>query len=268
MATTATKTSASTKTNALELIQQRLPETPEAFVFYSWCVRPLLFLPFLLAGLASANPVVLLHGLARSSSSMEEMVGKLETAGFQICNIDYPSRKHLIDTLVQRFVLPEIQRCFPGNAQPVNFVTHSLGGILVRRLAVLHPEFQIGRVVMLSPPNQGSEVVDKLGGGWWFKKFNGPAGNQLGTDSNSVPLRLPTPSFEFGVLAGTRSLDPISSWLIPGDDDGKVSLKRMRLEGMKDYREIAATHTYIMRDNEAIRQTIRFLKTGSFSSKN
>ena len=216
-------------------------------------MHPLVFIPLFLIGLASTQtmasekPVVLLHGLARSSSSMEEMAGKLEIAGFRVCNIDYPSRKHPIDTLIERFILPAIQRCFPDTAQPVNFVTDSLGGILVRRLSVLHPEFQIARVVMLSPPNQGSEVVDKLGGGWWFKKFNGSAGNQLGTDSNSIPLRLPKPSFEFGVLAGTRSLDPISSWLIPGDDDGKVSLKRMRLEGMKDYREIAATHTYSMR---------------------
>ncbi|MCD6023489.1 MAG: alpha/beta hydrolase [Fibrobacteria bacterium] len=195
---------------------------------------------------------------------MEEMEDELKPAGFRVCNVDYPSRKHPIDTLVERFVLPEIRRCFPEDTLAKNFVTHSLGGILVRRLAELHPEFKIGRVVMLSPPNQGSEVVDKLGGSWWFKSFNGPAGRQLGTDSNSVPLRLPPPSFEFGVLAATRSIDPLSSWLIPGDDDGKVSLKRMKLPGMKDYRKVAASHALIMKDNEAIRSAIRFLRNGSF----
>jgi triacylglycerol lipase len=209
--------------------------------------------------------VVLLHGLLRGSSSMKKMEAALEGADFRVCNIDYPSRKHPIDTLVERFVLPEMARCFPDTAAPANFVTHSLGGILVRRLAVLHPGFRIGRVVMLSPPNQGSEVVDKLGGSWWFNKLNGPAGNQLGTDSNSVPIQLPRPSFELGVLAGTRSLDPLSSWLIPGDDDGKVSLKNMKLDGMRDFRKVAATHTFIVRDKEAIRQTILFLKTGLFS---
>jgi pimeloyl-ACP methyl ester carboxylesterase len=232
---------------------------PRSFPFLLGCI--------LICNGIAARPVVLLHGLARTSSSMKKMEGALNVAGFRVCNIDYPSRKHPIDTLVERFVFPGISRCFPGNMDSVNFVTHSLGGILVRRLAVLHPEFRIGRVVMLSPPNRGSEVVDKLGGDWWFRKWNGPAGNQLGTDSNSVPNRLPRPAFEFGVLAGTRSLDPISSWLIPGKDDGKVSLKNMRLEGMKDYREIAATHTYIMQDNEAIRQCIQFLKNGIFLPK-
>jgi triacylglycerol lipase len=223
--------------------------------------------------LASAqDPVVLLHGLGRTSGSMEKMERALEARGYRVCNVDYPSRKHPIDSLVENFVLPEIARCFPADGAaknlPKHFVTHSMGGILVRRLAVLHPEFPIGRVVMLSPPNQGSEIVDKLGRGWLFKKYNGPAGNELGTDSGSVPNRLPAPAFECGVLAGTRSLDPISSWIIPGDDDGKVSLKRMRLAGMRDFREIAATHTFIMRDDGAIRQTLEFLKTGHFLQKN
>ncbi|HBX60062.1 MAG TPA: alpha/beta hydrolase, partial [Methylophaga sp.] len=105
----------------------------------------------------------------------------------KVCNIDYPSRKHRIENLTSEFVVPEIQQCFGDVLTPLHFVTHSLGGIIVRQLAVEHQQIKIGRVVMLSPPNQGSEVVDKLGTWGLFEWINGPAGKQLGTTEDAIP---------------------------------------------------------------------------------
>ena len=104
----------------------------------------------------TAEPVVVLHGLARSANSMERISQSLGAAGFNVCNVAYPSRRHPITTLARDFVAPEISRCFPGVTVPIHFVTHSLGGIIVRELAASGAITNFGRVVMLSPPNQGS----------------------------------------------------------------------------------------------------------------
>ena len=212
----------------------------------------------------TAEPVVVLHGLARSAASMGRMVRSLEEAGFTVCNVAYPSRLHPITTLARDFVAPEISRCFTGVTAPVHFVTHSLGGIIVRELAASGAITNFGRVVMLSPPNQGSEVVDKLGHLWLFRAWNGPAGSELGTGSDSVPLRLGPASFNVGIITGTRTINPILSVLIPGSDDGKVAVERARLEGMMDFLVLPASHPFIMNNKEAIRQTIQFLKSGAF----
>lgn len=208
-------------------------------------------------------PVVLLHGLALSSFAMSKLAAGLEKAGFRTCSIDYPSRAHSIDTLAARFILPGVKRCFPGE-DSIHFVTHSMGGILLRRLETLEGAPTIARSVLIAPPNRGSEVVDSLRHGWAFEAWNGPAGGQLGTDSNSVPLRLGTPRFEFGVIAATRSIDPLFSLWIPGPDDGKVAVERTKLGGMKDFTTVAASHTFVLWKEETVKKTVEFLREGRF----
>ena len=139
-----------------------------------------------------------------------------------------------------------------------------MGGIVLRTYLQTHTLPNLGRVVMLAPPNQGSEVVDKLG--WFppFAWFNGPAGLQLGTNPESLPNRLPPPSFELGVIAGDRTINPLLSVLIPGKDDGKVSQARVQTTGMKDFIILHVTHTFMMRNSHVIAQTMHFLKTGLF----
>ncbi len=208
--------------------------------------------------------VVLLHGLARSSSTMERMQTALMRAGFQTCNIGYPSRHHLVEALAQEYILPQIQTCLDGSDSPVDFVTHSLGGILVRYLSEQGLVPRIGRVVMLSPPNRGSEVVDKLGGNWLFRWINGPAGGELGTSESSLPATLGPPDFEVGIITGSRSINPILSMLIEGKDDGKVSIERAKLSGMNGFLVLPSAHPFIMKNETVIRQTVHFLKTGAF----
>jgi len=218
----------------------------------------------------SAQPsegVILLHGLARTSASMEKMERALTDAGYQVANIDYPSRTASIDQLAAAVIGDALQRDTFRDCAKIHFVTHSLGGILVRSYFAKHTDPRLGRVVMLGPPNQGSEVVDKLKSWKLFQKLNGPAGAELGTDDDSIPNQLGPVDFELGVIAGDHSINWINSLMIPGSDDGKVSVERTKIAGMTDHFVIHATHPYLMKNQAAIRQTLAFLQTGEFAGK-
>ncbi len=212
-------------------------------------------------------PVILLHGLARTSGSMTPMAERLAQAGFAVCNIDYPSRHHRIEVLSTEHVLPRIRKCLGPEPAAPHFVTHSLGGIIVRQLAATGALPAIGRVVMLGPPNGGSEVVDSLGDWALFNAINGPAGRQLGTAPDALPRQLGPPPFETGIIAGSFSINPLLSLLIPGEDDGKVSLASARLDGMRDFRVMPVSHPLMMRNTAVIEQTIHFLHHGRFADE-
>lgn len=212
---------------------------------------------------ASGECVVLLHGLARSSLSMERMAWSLESSGYYVANIDYPSRDYTVEELAPMAVEDGLAQC-AGKGSAVHFVTHSLGGILVRYYFSDHDPGTLGRVVMLAPPNQGSAAVDELQEVPGFEWLNGPAGYQLGKGPDSVPLRLGTPEFEFAVIAGDRSIDPVTSAVLDDPDDGRVSVNDTRLDGMKDFRVVGASHAFIMQKGEVIELVKNFLRHGSF----
>lgn len=208
--------------------------------------------------------VVLLHGLARSSNSMLLLQKALEKEGYGTCNIDYPSTEHTIEYLSNTYLSKELDTCVPKDARRIHFVAHSMGGILIRYYLKHNKMKHLGRVVMLSPPNAGTEVVDKLGDTYFFKKLNGPAITQLGTGADSLPNQLGPVNFELGILTGSRTINPILSAMIPGKDDGKVSIKRAKVEGMSDFMVVPHSHPFIMRSAEVARQTAYFLKHGKF----
>lgn len=208
--------------------------------------------------------VVLLHGLMRSPESMNRMAEALEDAGYTVLNLGYPSTDYPIEDLANEYVLPEILDCLESGYTPVCFVTHSLGSIIVRQLRAFGVPVPFGRIVMLGPPNGGSEVVDKLGNWAPFEWLNGPAGQQLGTAGDSVPQTLGSTDLEVGIIAGEDSINPILSMMIPGEDDGKVSIENAKLHGMKDFIVLSSTHPFLPSNSEVIAQTLHFLKTGRF----
>ena len=218
------------------------------------------------SGVTASECVVLLHGLARTSASMLPMEKRLQDAGFSVANIDYPSREYPIEELAPLAVGQGIEHCRnAADAGRIHFVTHSLGGILVRQYLADNDLPELGRVVMLAPPNQGSRVVDELRDMPGFDWINGPAGRQLGKRAESVPLALGPADFELGVIAGTRTIDPIASAVLDDPDDGKVSVSDTKLEGMDDFVVVDHSHAFIMRMRVPIELTIRFLTTGAFS---
>jgi pimeloyl-ACP methyl ester carboxylesterase len=210
-----------------------------------------------------SKQVALLHGLCRSARSMSKLESALTADRETVFNIEYPSRKYPIEQLAESVRATLIEQTDP--AQPIHFVTHSMGGILVRQIQKSNPLSNIGRVVMLAPPNQGSEVVDKLAWTPVFKWLNGPAGQQLGTAPDGFIAQLGPVDFDCTVLTGDRSMNWINSLLIPGPDDGKVSTESAKVRGMASYRIVHTTHPIIMSHQKVISETIHFLNHGSFS---
>ena len=212
----------------------------------------------------SQECVVLLHGLLRSSNSMQKMKERLVNENYIVVNIDYPSRKHKIKQLAEIAVEDGIKKCRSSSCDKINFVTHSLGGILVRKYLKDNTVSELHRVVMLGPPNQGSEVVDTLKNVPGFEFINGPAGMQLGTKKSDLPKSLGPVDFEVGVIAGTKSINFILSTFLPNPNDGKVSVKGSKVEGMTDFVSIPTTHPFMMKNQEVINQVVYFLRNGTF----
>ncbi|MGD8976435.1 MAG: alpha/beta fold hydrolase [Gammaproteobacteria bacterium] len=206
--------------------------------------------------------VVLLHGLGRSAGSMALLEQRLESAGYRVHNIDYPSRQAPPDALVA-LIAESVTACCADSPR-VHYVTHSLGGILARAYLAAEAPANAGRLVMLAPPNRGSELPDLLGDQWLFEFIMGPTASELGTDPASFPNRLPMPPVPTGVIAGTGSINPVGTLVIPGEDDGMVSVCRTWIEGLADFLVVPQTHAFIMRSTRVTDQVIRFLRVGAF----
>jgi hypothetical protein len=188
----------------------------------------------------------------------------LKREGFSVFNLNYPSRKKSIEEL-GKFVREQIQSNEEKGIK-LDFVTHSMGGIILRYIMKVDPLPNLGRVVMLGPPNQGSEVVDRLSKLKIFKLM-GPASLQLGTSSDGFVNTLGKVDFDLGIIAGNRSINPFLSFLISGPDDGKVSVERTKVIGMNDFMIVHCSHSFYM-SNLNVKEEVRsYLKNGYFVKK-
>jgi len=194
--------------------------------------------------------VVLLHGFWRSARSMKTLEKVLVKDGYEVINIDYPSKEQTIESISNDYLKKSLNESCPDKKRKINFVTHSMGGIIVRHFLANNKLKNLGRVVMLAPPNSGSKMADV------FSKFEiannilGPALRQLTTHKKSLPKSIPTPDYEVGIIAGKF--------------DGKVSIKSTKLVGMKDFLVVPSAHSFIMNWDDVILAVRKFLKNGKF----
>lgn len=217
-------------------------------------------------GAARMGTAVLLHGLGRTARAMMPAARFLCRHGFDVLNVDYPSRGGTIARLSKTLGESIRRHLAPDETNRVFFVTHSLGGILLRRYLLDHPWPELRAVVMLSPPHHGSEVADRLARYWAFRKILGPALVELSTSSGGGPAGWPAWKHPapLGIIAGTRSLDPWFASLFVGSHDGKVAVARAKMEGMADFIALPVAHPFIMRHPQSLRQILHFFRTGHF----
>lgn len=209
--------------------------------------------------------VVLLHGILRNKLDMFPLEKYLESKGYVVLNILYPSRELSLED-ISAFVDKKIQTCPSYNKNmTLNFVTHSMGGLIARYYIDTHKPENIGNVVMLGPPNAGSEFADWLSDVKIFsplyKAIYGPAGSQLRTDY----VHKDKINYPLGVIAGNASINPLAPWILPGDHDGIVTVERTKIEGMTDHITMNSTHTFMMFSPEVMSQVHEFLLHGKFN---
>ncbi|KQT76902.1 alpha/beta hydrolase [Methylobacterium sp. Leaf466] len=211
--------------------------------------------------------VLLLHGIARRAASLAGLERAFRAAGYATLNLDYPARKAPLEDLVER-IAPEVA-AFAGSVAALHMATHSMGGLLARALVTRHRPANLGRVVMLGPPNGGSEIADRLWRLAPYRLFFGPAGAQLTTTPDAA-LRalLGRVEYPLGIIAGDRSLSPLESWLmLPGPDDGRVTVARTKVAGMTDHVTLHATHSLMMNNATVVAQALHFVRVGSFATR-
>ena len=213
-----------------------------------------------------SDSVMLLHGLGRTHFSMLKMESALKHEGYRVINLSYPSRKKNIAQLADEIISRGVEESQQHQANTIHFVTHSMGGILLRDYLSKHKIEHLGHTVMLSPPNKGSELVDRLRNNFFFKWILGPAGSELGTDPSSTPKKLNKVDFPVGIITGNKNtvFDGYFANMITGENDGKISVESARVNGMVDFLVTANNHTLIMNDAKVIKQTIHFLRKGRF----
>jgi len=213
----------------------------------------------------SADYVVLLHGLGRTRLSMTVPQLLLQHAGFEALSIDYPSRKKPIPELAD-LVAEKLEARIRDRDRRVHFLTHSLGGIVLRTLLSegRPPDLQLGHVVMLAPPNQGSRLAERFADRLLFRVATGPAGQQLRAGPGGLAGELAPPDYAVGVIAGSKAVGPWA-FLVRGDSDGTVSVDETTLEGMTDFLVVPRAHTFIMNDPAVIYQAIHFFRHGKFA---
>lgn len=213
---------------------------------------------------SSKDYVVVVHGIARTYRSMRSMAKFLKGQGYSVLNVDYPSTRIPLESLVEH-IHKQVKDFNKDPQRKIHFVGYSLGGLMIRGLISRHRPSNLGRVVQLAPPNQGSEVADFWKNNFLFKWIFGPAGQELGAREKSFARILGPVDFELGVIAGNRTWDPISSAMIQGPDDGKVSVESTKVVGLTDHIVIPATHTFIIYNRVAWNQIVYFLKYGKFN---
>jgi triacylglycerol lipase len=187
--------------------------------------------------------VVLVHGLGRTAVSMRRLEHYFKQHGYQVINASFPTTRYSVEDLANVYLDRLLRQGIKGPPVKVNFVTHSLGSIVVRQYLSNHSVSNLGRVVMIAPPNHGSEIMDHFKTNALARAVLGPAALELGTGFDAPPTRLGPIRFDCGVIAGDFAANPFFKCLLHGPNDGKVTVSSARIEGMRDFVVLYYSHT-------------------------
>ena len=212
--------------------------------------------------LETGHAVIYLHGIGRSSRSMRPILNAMPADGCVHVPFEYPSTRVPLEQSANylRSVIESLT-----DVSKISFVAHSMGGLVVRRYLKDHNHPRLHRLVMLGTPNNGAELADMLKRNMFFRAVYGPAGQELVTDPGGTIGNLPTPAFEFGIIAGGKGDDKGFNPLLPGDDDGTVTVASARLVGASDFLRTPTLHSFLMSDETVIAAVRCFLEHGRFS---
>jgi pimeloyl-ACP methyl ester carboxylesterase len=214
--------------------------------------------------------VIVLHGLGRSRVATDAICNYLKSqGGYTVFNVSYPSTQEGIADMARS--LARVVENLDGITE-INFVAHSMGNIVIRHYmadqaaAGRRPDPRIRRFVMLAPPNHGSLAALTFADNSVFRVVAGEAGQELGRDWAKLEAKLATPGCKFGIIAGGKGDNKGFNPLLPGDNDGTITVGTTRLEGAADFLVLPVMHTFIVRDAKALEYTLRFLEKGYFIS--
>lgn len=239
-------------------------------------IRPRALLTFLMLVfgpelcMAAQQCVILLHGLSRSASSMSSMATYLKksNSNYIVINQSYPTTRKSINALANENVPSMVKQCQQHKPVKIHFVTHSMGGIVLRAYLHNHQPSKLGRIVMLAPPNHGSQLADLFHRNWFFKQIVGSAGQELTTYKSSTPNTLNQPlAYPVGIIAGNFSFNPFTKIIFHEDNDGKVAVSSTRINGMKDFIVLPVSHTFMAQNKLVMQEVAYFLQNGVFSKQ-
>ena len=211
----------------------------------------------------SGEVVILIHGILRSSKSMSRIKSAIDAAGLTALRFDYPSTQ--VPIVESAGYLRRVIDGMGPEVTKIHVVVHSMGGLVMRtylREAGDEVDPRLGRMVMIGVPNKGANLADMFGGLGLFNLIFGPAGRELSEGDAGVAAALPTPAFEFAVIAGSRGTEAGFNLLVPGDDDGTVAVNSTRLPGACDFMAVRGLHSTLMYQQTVVDATVRFLETG------
>ncbi|MDQ5980210.1 MAG: hypothetical protein QG602_3185 [Verrucomicrobiota bacterium] len=214
----------------------------------------------------SAEPdcVVLLHGIGMRSYVMNRLESALRADGYRTVNISYPSRRMPFEQLAGEYLPAHLKKHDVARAPHLHFVTHSMGSLIVRKLLQDARPANLGRVVMIGPPNQGSTAADAAKENVLLKKFLGGNLVRLGTGEDAIVKTLGAADFDVGIIAGEVAVNPVFGQALGGKNDGAVTIESAKLKGMKDFIVLPYSHTLMLWRQEVVDQVRTFLREGKF----
>ncbi len=139
---------------------------------------------------------------------MASLARALRRDGFDVLNLDHPTRRVGVAALADH-VETASERWRAGRTGTLHLVGHSLGGLVARAFVARHPPERLGRVLLLGTPSGGSEIADMLDGFGPYRRIFGSAGSELTTVHAARDALLDKLDYPLGIIAGTRSLDPL-----------------------------------------------------------